>query len=227
MDLKAVIFDIDGTLANTLPVCIEAYRATLQHYAQRPFTTEEITRYFGTTEEGILSIYIPESMPKAVDTYFAFYEEMHHTCREPFPGIFDAVKFLHARRVPLAVVTGKGARGAEVTLQKIGLLPYLSAVESGSDQGPNKPECLLRVLQKLGLRPNEAVYIGDTAYDLQAAASVGVPVIGAAWANTTTIQEQDASLALHVFHQVQDFTTWLMSTFNHHTVSHFQSASSS
>ncbi len=206
MTYKALIFDIDGTLADTLPICVDAYRETLQHYVGRPFQEEEITRYFGMSEEGILGIYIsPERLPEAADWYFAMYEHLHQTCREPFAGLRATIEGLHARGIPVAVVTGKGERGAEVTLRVLRLHPYLSGVEAGSKEGPNKPKSLRRVLAALNLSVQEAVYVGDSAYDIEAASSIGMPVVGAAWAKTTTILNGAGDKALRVFYQIDDF----------------------
>ena len=87
MTIKAVIFDVDGTIADTLDICIESYREVLQRYTYRPYQTEEITRHFGLSEEGILAAYIPAaSLPEAYEDYIRVYEERHAGCREPFPG---------------------------------------------------------------------------------------------------------------------------------------------
>lgn len=214
MSIKAVIFDIDGTLVDNVNICIEAYRQTLEHYARRPFATEEITRYFGLSEDGILKKYIPECLPEAVDTYFTYYAELHQSCREPFSGIRPLLEWLQARAVPMAVVTGKGARGAEITLRAMELYAFMQSVQTGTDQGLSKPAGLRRVLEQFNLPPQDVIYVGDTAYDLESANAVGVPAIGAAWSESTTIYERDYPKALRVFHQVQDFSDWVTSEIN-------------
>ncbi len=210
MTIKAVIFDIDGTLANTLPICIETYRDVLQSQLHRPVQTEEITRYFGIAEEGILRQYLPdEIIPAMMDEYFRIYDMRHEICTEPFPGMLPLIQRLKIRGITVAVVTGKGERGAGVTLRKIGLLPYLTAVETGFDEGPNKPESLRRMLKRLNLQPNEAIYVGDSAYDIESANAAGMSVIGAAWAATTDISANVEKNALRVFHSIPEFADWL------------------
>ena len=72
---------------------------------------------------------------------------------------------------------------------------------------------LRRALDRLGLEPHEAVYVGDTAGDMRAAAKAGMQAIGAAWAQTATVNQGNGTAPLHVFHRVEDFRRWINETF--------------
>lgn len=210
MSFKAVIFDIDGTLADNVLLCVEAYRQTLELACGRPFSPQEIKSHFGKADDGILAVYLsPEQLAGVLDQYYHTYEALHPQYCRPVNGLEALIRRLHEAGVLLAVVTGKSQRGTEITLRYLGLRPYLSAVEPGFDEGANKPESLRRVLSQLGLHPQEAVYVGDTAYDIEAAASVDMPAVGAAWTSTHTITGQAGEKALHVFDRVVDFEEWV------------------
>lgn len=86
-------------------------------------------------------------------------------------------------------MTGKGARSCRISLERYGIAEYFDAVETGSPDGPVKPEGIRAVLEKFRLAPAEALYIGDTASDIAASRSVGVPAAAAAWAQTAELSE--------------------------------------
>lgn len=210
MSIKAVIFDIDGTLADNVLLCVEAYQQTLELACGRPFSPQEIRSHFGKADDGILGVYLSsDQLAGVLDQYYHNYEALHPRLCLPVDGLAALIRRLHQGGVLLAVVTGKSQRGTEITLRYLGLGAYLSAVESGFDEGPNKPESLRRVLNRLGLGAHEAVYVGDTAYDIEAAASVDMPAVGAAWTSTHTITGQAGDKALRVFDRVADFEEWV------------------
>jgi HAD superfamily hydrolase (TIGR01549 family) len=206
---QAVLFDVDGTLVDNVNICTEAYRETFRIYTGRRLETEEITRHFGKTEDGILAAYLAvDRLPGAIETYFTVYSQLHQAVREPFPGMRAILSRLQPQ-VPLGVVTGKSLRLAEVTLRELGLSGYFPIVEGGFPDRADKAESLRRAAERLKLPVNEIVYVGDTEYDLVSAAAAGMPVVGAAWSATTTIRPEHAQAALHVLTQVEDFAAWL------------------
>ena len=216
MSYKALIFDIDGTLADTFPVCVKAYQRTLERHVGRHFPPEEIIGWFGKSDEGILGVYLsPQQLPAVLEEYFQSYEALQRSeCPEPFPGLKETIRRLHARGVPVGVVTGKGLRGSEITLHILGLRPYIDVLEAGFEEGPNKPESLRRALRHLDLQVHEAVYVGDAAYDMEAAASIGMPAVGAAWTETSSIRNGAGATALQVFHHIDDFHRWVEQEFS-------------
>lgn len=215
MPFKAILFDIDGTLADTFPLCVKAYKYILDRYTGRDLTAEEIISRFGKSDEGILACYLtPEQVPLVLDEYFAAYEAIQKAeCPDPFPGLRETIHRLRERGVPVGVVTGKGLRGSEITLRILGLRDAVGVLEAGFEEGPNKPESLRRALDRLGLQPHEAVYVGDAAYDMESAAAVGMPAVGAAWTATSTIRNGAGASALRVFHEIEDFHRWVESEF--------------
>lgn len=213
MVIKGIIFDIDGTLADTLPMCVESFQVALERIVGRRFTAEEITSYFGLSEEGIIAQFASENLPEAIECFFEIFEDLHRQVTGPFPGILEILQDLRKWGIPLAAVTGKGRRGAEITVRMLGLEPYLDVLEAGFDDGPDKPRSLRRALDRLGLEPHEAVYVGDTAGDMRAAAKAGMQAIGAAWAQTATVNQGNGTAPLHVFHRVEDFRRWINETF--------------
>ncbi len=89
----------------------------------------------------------------------------------------------------MALVTGKGEKSTAITLSQYGLDSLFAVVETGSPSGPRKPEGIRNVLTKLNLKPEEAIYVGDTPSDIIAARKANVLAVSAAWANSADIQQ--------------------------------------
>jgi len=183
--LRGVIFDLDGTLADTLPLGIVAFRRAIEPLAGRTLTDAEIVATFGPSEEGTIRALAPAHYDAGIADYLRHYEALHHMVPDPFPEMRKLLTDLKARGVRLGMVTGKGARSAEFSLRRFGLEDAFEAVETGDPTGPRKVEGIRRILAGWGMEPTEAVYVGDAPSDVTAAREAGVAMIGAAWAETT------------------------------------------
>lgn len=212
--LAGVIFDLDGTLADTVPVCCAAYRHAFTEFVGRSYADEELAALFGPDEEGIIRTVLaghgqPEQWAACLRSYLATYAHLHDAALRPFPGVARALGLLQERAIPLAVVTGKGPRSAAISLDHLGLRPYFPLVEVGSPDGAIKPRSIRRVLQRWRAAPGQVAYVGDSPYDMQAAREAGVLPLGAAWAP----HADGAALAAHapraIFTDLEQFVAWL------------------
>jgi len=204
-----MIFDLDGTLADTLPVCIAAFQDVFAAFAGRHYTDEEIVALFGVTEEGIIRRLVPDRWQAGLQAYQAAYERRHDRCVEPFAGIMTALDLLAERGVARAVVTGKGPASAEYSLRRLGLESAFSLVEAGSPDGPVKPEGLRRIVERWGIAPREAAYVGDADSDVIAALEVGLVPLKAAWASSAALTGEGTAPAAATFDTVDDFVAWI------------------
>jgi len=209
MIFKGFIFDLDGTLGDTLPICREAFRLTFHKFTGKIFADDEISVYFGRTEEGIVNQVVPDNAVSAVEFYQKTYERLHQSLTAPFPGIKEVLSLLRKKGVRLAVVTGKGPDSALVSMKYLGLRSYFEYLETGTPAGPNKPEAVVQVLQRWGIKPDEVAYVGDPPYDMEAAFSAGVHPLGAGWAPKAALSPQNPGSALIVFTTVQQFNEWI------------------
>ena len=116
MNLKGIIFDFDGTLADTLPICFEAFRNTFIKYGGKHYSDKEISCFFGPTEVGILRQASVGNIDDALEYYLQESDRLHMRQKQPFDGIVTMLKFLKDKGVKLAVVSGKGPRSMEISL---------------------------------------------------------------------------------------------------------------
>jgi phosphoglycolate phosphatase-like HAD superfamily hydrolase len=208
MQLKALLFDLDGTLADTLPLCIQSYQHAFAGLFGRPFSEEEITAHFGLTETGIFQRIAPDQWEQGLQDYFRYYEEHHIECREPFPGITAVLDFLTAHGVSLAVVTGKGAYSANYSLNYLGLSHYFTLVSAGSEDAIIKSQSIRDILTTWQIDPHDAAYIGDADTDIREAELAGVLPLGAQWSSNSTIHRL-AKMPELTFASIPDFLHWL------------------
>jgi pyrophosphatase PpaX len=212
MNLEGVIFDLDGTLADTLPVCYAAFRSALASYSDREYTDQEIHGFFGPTEEGIIRRLVPNDWEAGLRLYLEAYERAHDTCPIPFAGIETALQLLREQGIALGVVTGKGPASAAISLKRLGLESYFDVVEAGAAEGPIKPASIRQVLARWSLSPSQIVYVGDAPSDIDAARQAGVAAIGAAWARPQQSEALKARAPLAVFDRVDCFVAWIEET---------------
>jgi len=210
MTIKALIFDFDGTLADTVPVCVQAFQNTFRHYLGRDFTYSQIIDRFGPNEEGMIRKEIPgEEWPAALEMYLREYERAHAACLSVFPGIIDLLAGLRARGVPLAVVTGKGPRSAAISSRLLGMDPFFDAIISNSSShDANKPAGIRAQLEQWGLPASAAAYIGDAPSDIDSSRQAGVLPIAAAWAGDADREALAARQPAELFTSVEDFSRW-------------------
>ena len=211
--IRAVCFDIDGTLADTLPVVYCAFQHVTQQFLGRTYSEEEIARLFGPSEEGIVGQLMPSNQwDDGIKAYHVAYERAHASCKTPYEGIDTVLVLLKRKGVRLAVVTGKGVFSANLSLEKLGLMRYFDLIEYGSVSGGNKASALRKILENWELKPSELAYLGDSLSDMRDAKNVGAIALGAGWGNDANLNQlkQDAT---EVFPTVSSFIGWINDQF--------------
>lgn len=209
--IKAVIFDLDGTVANTLPLCIAAFRKAIEPHINRSVSDQEVIATFGPSEEGTIMALVPDYYDKGVADYLTHYKALHHMCEQPFECIPELLKKLAEKGILTAMVTGKGRSSALVSLEKFGLLSYFDLLETGIPEGPSKPQGIKNILAHWDdLDKDEVIYIGDAPSDVTACREAGIPIAGAAWAETAEPEKLAAMKPDIMFTTIAGFSGWLL-----------------
>lgn len=190
MSLNGIIFDLDGTLTDTLPLCINAFRESLESLAGRSFSDDEITSTFGPSEEGTINALIPEHYEEGLRRYLAAYDRLITDGYGPFPGIVQWLERLKSSGMKLGLVTGKGPGSTKLTLSRFHLANFFDHVATGSPTGPVKKERICELLQLWRLAAREVAYIGDAPSDVIAAQAAGVWMIAATWSPASSFYRQ-------------------------------------
>ncbi|WP_131103391.1 HAD family hydrolase [Ornithinimicrobium sufpigmenti] len=193
MSRSAVLFDFDGTLADTIPLIVASYRHTLTAPDQ-PAPTEAVIRsWIGRPLLETLEAHRPGEGALLVDRYREHSTAHHDTLIAVVPGAADLVTALQERQVPVGVVSSKRAdmvrHGMRVTE-----LPHVDVVVGLLETTAHKPDPapLLEGARRLGIDPADCVYVGDAVVDVQAAHAAGMAAVAVTWG----AGEEDALRAL-------------------------------
>jgi HAD superfamily hydrolase (TIGR01549 family) len=191
--VKAVIFDLDGTLLDTAPDLYLALKDTLEDYGVEPPPFEEFKKHIGGGAYGFLQPFLPshlweEALLKLRKYYLERYVCLH---TKPFEGIPEVLKTLKREGFKLAVATNKITEGAIRVLERTGLLNYFDEI-AGRDlpkEHKPSPEHILYITDKLKISSSETMVIGDRSDDVIAALRAGAFSGYALWGYTEPLPE--------------------------------------
>jgi pyrophosphatase PpaX len=180
----AVLFDLDGTLVDTVPFILEAVRHAFDGYGRCPTDAEWIAG-IGTPLRTQLADFArsPTDVEPLFQRYRAYWLAHHDDRTRAFPGALEVVRALREAGHPIGIVTAKIEQGALRSLAHTGLLPYVTGVV-GADSCENAkphPEPVLLALSRVGRPPTEALLLGDSPHDLAAARAAGAIAVAASW----------------------------------------------
>lgn len=181
----AVLFDLDGTLIDSIDLILSSYRHTMQTHRGTPPPDSVWLAGLGTPLWTQFRKFTDDEAEVAamVETYRTHNLAHHDRMVRPYPGVLDAVRQLHAAGRRLGIVTSKKHDGAERGLRHCGFDGLFSVVVGADDVQRHKPdpEPVLHALARLGVAPADAVFVGDSPHDLVAGRAASVPTAAVAW----------------------------------------------
>mgnify|MGYP006071096855 CR=1 FL=1 len=201
---KIVAFDLDGTIADTVPMCIRAFRNGVAPYTDHELSDEEILGTFGLNEIGMVKAVVNKNWEAAVRNFYFQYKLLHNEVTEVFPGILKLLALLKSKGVILALITGKGEQSCTITLEKLGISTVFDEVLYGSETAPNKKENIEYLIKKYNISNEEFCYIGDTVQDIRACQKAAVSCLSAAWQKNANVLALEKENPYYVFRCVQD-----------------------
>ncbi len=210
--IKLVAFDLDGTIGDTLPMCIQAFKEATQPYAGRELSDEEVVQTFGLNEEGMIRCVVDEAyQQRALHDFYVIYETLHKTmCPKPFEGIRELITLLKQKGIIVVLITGKGAKSCDITLRQFSMETSFAKVVTGSAERNIKSEALEKLLHTYHLSVDEIVYIGDAISDIKECQKANVKCLSAAWSisQSGTLESHNAK---NVFYSISSISAFLLS----------------
>ena len=183
--LRAVLYDFDGTLADSTELIMRCYRHTMTTHLGECPPDEEWLSGFGTPLDTQLARFArsPEEAVAMADTYREHQNLHHDHLLRPFPGAQETVAELARRGVALAIVTSKYRRGTLRGMDLCGITDHFDVIVTPEDVENPKPhpEPVLFALEKLGVEPHEALFVGDSPHDIAAGRQAGTRTAAALW----------------------------------------------
>jgi pyrophosphatase PpaX len=194
---RPVLFDLDGTLIDTIELLLTSVRHAFRDRTDRAPTTEQWIAGIGTPLASQLRPWAADDAELAAlsDSYRSFQRVHHDRLTRCYDDALATVRRLHERGHPMAVVTSKPAELAHRSVSYVGLAPYLPVIVGVNSTARNKPhpEPVLFALERLGVPAASAVFVGDSPHDIAAGNAAGVATIAALWGPFTREQLAAAS----------------------------------
>jgi phosphoglycolate phosphatase len=189
MPFCATIFDLDGTLLDTLDDIANAANSVL---AARGFPTHPNADYRTFIGEGVSKLML-RALPNAhqdeatvqacVRDYVQEYERTWNTLTRPYPGVPEMLDALVARGLKLAVLSNKPDHFTQRCVGELLAKWAFGVVLGASDQFPRKPDpaSAIETAKRLGVPPDECLYVGDSGVDMRTARAAHMCAVGALW----------------------------------------------
>lgn len=183
--IRAVLYDFDGTLADSTELIMRCYRHTMRtHLGQAPPDGEWLAG-FGTPLETQIARFSRSAgeHQAMLASYRAYQDEHHDTLLRPFPGAAETVAELARRGLRLAIVTSKLRRGTLRGMDLCGITDHFPVIVTPEDVDNPKPhpDPVHVALERLEVAPHEALFVGDSPHDLVAGREAGTRTAAALW----------------------------------------------
>jgi pyrophosphatase PpaX len=180
---RCVVFDLDGTIANTIPLIIASYDHAMSVILGVRPDPDEARGWIGQTLYDTFHSRYPEQATELIEAYVDYNLAELPRLLERYPGVPELLVDLSASGVTTGVATSKRRASAELTVLHAGLegkIPLTVTMEDTPSHKPH-PQPLRLALTRLGATAAEAVYVGDAVVDVEAAQAAGLAQIAVTW----------------------------------------------
>ncbi len=189
MSIKGIVFDLDGTLLDTIDDLTDSCNRILKQYGFPEHPAGAYKKFVGSGVRNLVERALPESIKKfsQLDEFILqFREDYSVHCFDktrPYPGIMEMLERLHNRGIPMAILSNKpDAETRSIAARYFGTELFKRVYGHREEYGTKPdPAGAKAILAELGLKGEEAAFVGDTWTDMQTAAATGCLAVGVLW----------------------------------------------
>lgn len=186
LSFKTAIFDLDGTLLNTLADLTDAVNHTLKRHGYPLRTQGEIRRFLGNGSKYLITKSLPENTESETveqihEEYLAWYGPHSSIKTAPYEGIPELLDALKERGIDLAVVSNKGDEQVKPLTEKHFPQISLAVGERAGIRRKPHPDSILEIMKELKADPQTTIFVGDSEVDLQTAKNAGILPVAVCW----------------------------------------------
>jgi len=185
---KTILFDLDGTLLDSIPGIVSSFRATIETFIPDVRVTDaEIVALIGRPLPVQMTKLGGEHNSEAMVKHYRKHNKTIIPTMEFYEGAFEVIDAIRAKNIQIGIVTAKHRKSTEITIEKYDLRNKMDLIITASDSQNHKPhpEPLLLAMKKLKAFPDSTLYIGDAIYDIQCAKAAGTDSAAALWGPNT------------------------------------------
>ena len=185
--ITTIIFDLDGTLLDTLHDLAAAVNHALTSHSLPPRSEAEVRTFLGNGIRSLVERAVPdgltgEQFEQVFETFRTYYMEHCQDRTQPYEGIMPLIRQLHERGLKMGIVSNK----VDAAVQELNDRFFKTYIETAVGESPTVrrkpcPDAVLAALRRLGSSPKEAVYVGDSEVDLATAENAGLPCVSVLW----------------------------------------------
>lgn len=205
MAVKAVIFDLDGTLLNTYEDLANAVNFALKENGFPAHDAEKYKYFCGNGTDVMITRALPENardektLAKVRELYFEYYNAHSGECTRPYDGIPEMLKSLKTNGIKLAVVSNKiDFMTQSVVKEYFGdIFDFVTGQRDGIIPKPD-PSMIFKVMREFGVTPEECIFVGDTGVDALTGKNAGIFTVGVLWGfrDEAELRENGASVVI-------------------------------
>lgn len=205
-----MLFDLDGTLLDTLGLIRESMRFATAAVLGEPLPDDVLMRNVGVPLAVQMREFSEEKADDLLRTYREHNDRVHDALVREYPGVEQALEWVVASGLKTGVVTSKLRSGAMRGLERFSLDRFFDVVIGADDVDRHKPDPypLLHAAQVMGLDPRACAYVGDSPHDMTAARGAGMVAISATWGVSSLERLEEAGAQYHA-HSMQDVVSIL------------------
>lgn len=187
--IKAVVYDLDGTVLDTISTIADYANKSLEHFGLGTFEINDYKYFVGNGAKILIERMLNAAkapLDEYFDKVFSYYNNLYNNSplgkTAPYDGILELVRELNSMNIKQAVLSNKPDAAVKGVMSHF-FTGEFEKIYGGREGIPLKPDpmSLLALLDELGVKPDECLYVGDTWIDMQTGKNAGVTTVGVLW----------------------------------------------
>jgi pyrophosphatase PpaX len=205
---KAVVFDLDGTVVDSVELIIVSFQHAIREVLGREISREDAIAWVGMPLREQMEKFSPEQAEQLVEAYREFNHREHDSMLTLYDGMRHLLGSLREAGVKVGLVTSKSRFTAQMAFDLTGIEDHFDAIVCAGEASDDKPSPapILACLEQIGVESSAAAYVGDSPSDIQAALAAGVVAIAVTWGvfPLDTLAAEKPDVVVHTIPELAD-----------------------
>ena len=209
-NIEAIIFDLDGTLLNSLEDIAESANEVVKRFGAAPHSVEAYRYFVGDGLAMLMKRVMPDNSSSAVlvesiECFQSIYSERWYKKTKPYDGIMEMLELFQRSGIKMAILSNKPDTFTQKCVNLFFPKIKFSAVVGKKEDSPPKPDpySTLKIIDALTVHPERSLFVGDSSIDIKTGIGAGMITVGVDWGFRTKIELEEAG-AYHIISSPQE-----------------------